>query len=509
MGLIPGIRAHLRATSAVNASRPESRGTQSGRRSLTPTESSEDYSSLFKELFCVAAQDLATLIQQPLENMGVLFEGIMNTGTYRKASRIYLFRKLFTRIKLCGPLADPIEAAERGRANLMFGRGQLLFVVRRLSKADATQMQAVGYRFASIANVIEILARSMLVTKEQLLPYLEKLQMHAANEPILEPGVHVACFALKPLLHRGFDVVVRQDARNLLPTYPLPLSRLERSHTEVLNQMDNWTFVMCCDWLRGKSTSSEGKEFQFYSQLLQCITALFKQIERPTFHEARLIARPFKVPCRASSSIDSPDHALVIVFRGIVDIHQHTVINENFLFSPSRFFLCQQRVYGNTSHNAAFGGRIHQEMAALAKNIDRKNEQQVKSSPRKSFQCLPSVPRDFMRRDSTASTLDQKWLFSRRPSASTAQSQRTCVDKKGSMRASRQNSIFGGIHVSSEIRINAERGENSLEVELPTLGVRTEASAAELEPETFADQLMKLTTNERRRERAQNDPRID
>lgn len=505
--LIPGMRAHLRASRFVKATRSGSRSTFSDMKSFTTIECSEDYSSLFKELFCVAAQDLAILIQQPLENIGVLFEGIMNTGTVRKVARRYIFRKSTARNNLDDCLEDQIEATEKGRANIYFGRGQLLFVVRRVSRADSTHIQSIGYRFASILNVLETLARSMQVTREELLPYLENLQKYAGNERILEPGVHVACFALRPLFQRGFEVAVRQDARNLLPTNPLPLSRLERSHTDILNHMDNWTVAMCCDWLRVRSLSSTATELQFYRQLLECITKLAEQIEKPFFHEARLIAQPFKIPCRVSSASDVLDHALVITFRTIVDAYQYTTINESFMFAPCRFFLCQQHVYRNSPDHAAFARRIHRELAALA----HKDERSANSTPRKSVQRFPLAHRDFERLESASTSADKGWFFPGRPSGSMTRGQGNYLDRRDSM-ISGQNFSFGGIHVSNEITIDvsdAERGATSSDIDIASMGVRSEAGVAVLDPETFADQLMTLTTAERRLTQPENDYRPD
>lgn len=475
-------------------------------KSFTAAESSEDYFSLFKELFCVAAQDLATLIQQPLEDIGVLFEGIMHTGTVRKGARRCNFFKFTTRNNLDDSLEDHIEAAEKGRANIGFGRGQLLFVVRRVTRANSTHIQALGYRFASIANVIETLARSMQVTKEELLPYLETLQKHAEKERILEPGVHVACFALRPLVHRGFEVAVRQDARNLLPTCSLALSQLERPHTDILNHMDNWTVDMCCNWLHYKSLSSNENEPQFYRHLLECITELAQQIKQPFFNEARLIARPFKIPCRVPGASHVLDYAHVITFRTIVDAHQYTSINKTFLFTPSRFFVCQQHVYRNSPGHAAFAGTIHRELAALAQNIDRKDVQSGNSSLRKSSQCLPDVHLDFMQLEIPSPSTIKGFSFPGRPSYSLGRRQGKWFDKRAIMVAS-PNFYFGGIHVSNEISIDiteAEREVISPDIELASLGVRTEAGVADLEPETFADQLMALTIAERRHTRSEH-----
>lgn len=479
-------------------------------RSLTIADSSDDYSSIFKELFCVAADDLATLIQQPLVNMGVLFEGIMNTGTVRKAARRYNFSNFTNRNNLDDSLEDLIEAAEKGRTNIIFGRGQLLFLTRRISTTDAIPMKNSGYRFASIANVLETLARSMQVTKKELLPFLENLQKHAGNERIIEPGVHVACFALRPLLQRGFGVAVRKDARNLLPAYPLALSRLERSHTIILNHMDNWTVDMCCDWLREKSLLPSAKKQKFYGQLLGSISKLAKQVEKPFFYEARLVARPFKAPCRVPSTSHSLDYAFVIAFRIMVDAHQPTTINGSFTFAPSRFFLCQQHVYKNSPDHAAFAGRMHRELAALAQNIPGKDKFSIDSRPGKSFESLAfeSLPHGHL--DASQSTKNKN-SFSEGPSVSISLCQGECIDMREPVITNRI-STFGGIHVSNEIRIDVsdpDGEDNIVSTGLASLGGYTEASVAVSEPDTFADQLMALTTNERRHTRSESESRQD
>ena len=74
------------------------------------------------------------------------------------------------------------------------------------------------------------------------------------------------------------------------------------------------------------------------------------------------------------------------------------------------------------------------------------------------------------------------------------------------------NSAFGGIHVSNEIQIDVRdtrNGESSLDIEMTGLGVHSEAGVAVVEPETFADQLMALTTAERRLARSEVDFRQD
>lgn len=483
--------------------RPEKDSVSLDMKPLAIAEGTEDYSLLFKELFCIAAQELATLIQQPLEKIGVLFEGIMATGTVRKPARKWIFNKVVAQNNLNDNVEVHIEAAEKGKANIIFGRGQLLFVVRHADRADSIQMQASGYRFASISNVIDTLARSMEVTKEELLPYLENFQRYSEEDRLLEPGIHLAFFALRPLFHRGFQVLVRQTAKNLLPTQKLPWSRIEKSHFELFSQMDNWTITMCCERLRDQFFGSSEKEVQLAEELLVGITTLAQQIEKPFFQEARLIARPFKIPCQVSSTSHGLEFAVAFAFRIVVDAHQYSTVNQNFIFAPSRFFLCQQHVYKNSPDNAAFARRMHRELAALAQNINCKDVQSDGSSPRRSFNPLPYFHLDFVRSQAASPSGKRKYSLSARPSLSIGSEQNKGTSEKEESKKN-SNSSFGGIHVSNEITIDVSDADMEAicpDFEVPSLGVRTEAGVAIMESETFADQLMALTIAEKRHPR--------
>ena len=490
--LIPGIRAHLRAATVVKVSRRESKSTFSGMKSLSTGDSSEG-SMLFKELFCVAAQDLATLLQLPLENIGVLYEGIMNTGTIQRSSRRNLFFKRKNRYPV------DIDAAEKGNANVIIGRGQLLFVVRRVNRADATQIQAAGYRFALVENVIDTLACSMEVTKEELSPYLENLKRHSEKERILEPGVHLACFALRPVFHRGFDIAVRQDAKNLLPTLQLPMNRLEAWHLDFLKGMDNWSVTMCCERLGDQSLFLPARELRFAHQFLEAMTEMGKQIENSFFREARLIASPVEAPCRSASKIHSLEYASIIAFRVIVDAHEHETINRTFIFSASRFFLCQQHVYRNSPDHTAFARTIHRELAILAHNMDQRTRYSVISSPQKSPRRYPSVRLSSIRSEPRSLSTNRSYSMPIRPSLSISPTRANSRTKKTSLKAS-PAAVSGGSHISSEARIDvsgSNRETNSPDIELASLGIHSEAGVALMESETFADQLMAQTIAER------------
>lgn len=467
-------------------------------KSLATGDCTDEYSSLFKALFCVAAQDLANLMQQPLEKIGVLFEGVMDTGTVYRARgsiRKYLCCTSAGQTHLQGNVEGHLEAGGTEDPSSLFGRGQLLFVVRRVSRPDSLQIQAAGFRFVSISNVIDALSQSMAVTKEELSDFLTNLQRHSKKHHLLEPGIHLACFALRPILHKGFEVVVHRDAKNLLPTQPLPLYQLDGSQQELLGRMNNWTVAKCCDRLRDLTFYSNEKDLQFGGRLLDCISNLAKQIEKPFFQEARLIARPFLAACRVPVGSDGlQEHALIIAFRIIIDAHQYTAVSGNFMFTPFRFFLSQQHVYPNSPGHVTFAQRIRREMAALANQTVQRNSQSAIQSSKNSL-SHPSKGKPSFARSATASPpAKRKRSFPVRPSISLSSVKDQCIAEKEMVGWS-PISTFGGISEPSEITIDSPEGDRGGDSPRRT---KMRPGIAALEPETFADQLMALTVAERR-----------
>lgn len=322
--LLPGIRSYLRDAKPSKPSRYRHRvGSVEG--------STGDYPTLFKQLFCVAAKDLADIVQLPLEDVGLLDETIMNTGTLGKSARLKLLQGLPRR-------HNELDSVEKGRAPMIIGRGQMLFLVRRTTRPQASRLQSTGYRFATISNVVELLARSMEVTKEELLPQLRRMREQSEDERLLEPGVHLGCFALRPVFHRGFDVLVRKDASNMMPTSKLTNSKLEQWQIEVLQRMDNWTVATCCERLRGGSLFADLKQQQFSRQLLESLTDLAGRVDSCFFEDARLVATPLRAPCDASKGNSSSPEAFMVAFRVITDAYQPSSLNDRYEFASLRFF---------------------------------------------------------------------------------------------------------------------------------------------------------------------------
>ena len=453
-----------------------------------------DYSSLFKTLFCVAAKDLADMIQLPLEDIGILDGNIMNTGTLSKATKSRFLQGLSTQ-------HSDLDSAEKGKPPMIFGRGQLLFLVRRTSRSQALRLQSTGYRFATFSNVVELLARSMEVSRDELLPQLIHMRDQSESECLLEPGVHLGCFALRPVFHRGFDVLVRKGAGNMLPTSLLTKSNLEQWQIEILQRMDNWTVATCCERLRGGSLFADPKQQEFSRQLLESLTDLAGRVASDFFENARLVAAPLRAPCDISKGNSSSQEAFMIAFRVITDAYQPSSLNDRYEFAPLRFFLCQQHAYRDSTDNAVFARRIHQEFAAVALN----SEDFARGSlayPRTSHHPSSDWSRGAKRSTTPSPNRNRNWTSRIRPNGNTvkddASSEKNLVN--GSPKA--RVSAFGGIHVANEIDVDVRevtRGSHSPDVELSSLGCYAEAGV-DIEGDSFADELAALTTDERRRQ---------
>ena len=481
--MIPGMRSHIRITNYAKRSRP---GSAVAARDVP--EGNEDYSQVFKELFCVAAADLAGMLNEPLENLGVLHDQIMSTGTLKKSARAKMFSHY--------PDRNAPEDTERA-STTVFGRGQLLFIVREVNKLEANHLLSSGYRFAQVHQVIEPMARSMQITVKELQPRLDRMRVYPMLPRMLEPGVHLGCFALRPLFQRGFEILVPKDAKNLLPTVKLPFRNLEDWQISFINRFEDWDVSKCLQWLSKQSvieTVSE-RDKVFFGQLYNGIYALSQQINAEFFQIARLTARRFTTPSFDSETGQSGT-CQVIAFRIIADVHQSKLLNDRVEFTSIPFFLAQQHIFPNSGDHRLFARRMHREFAAMFDQTKHHGSSGTVAGVGKS-------PHSFFTRTPTTPTAPRASQYYGRRSTSPATVREDNSSEKGLVDMDPGMGAFGGIHVSNEVTIDVSevrRGDSSPNIEMSNLGVRTEAGV-DSEKETFIDELMAITIQERRQQK--------
>lgn len=326
----------------------------------------EDYSIIFRELFCAAAAELAADLNQPLERMGVLFDEIIATGEEPKEKRGLSTK--FNKRSAATAASSIIDLEREALGVAPPGKGSLLFLVSRVGRREAERLQGAGYRFALPVYVLPILSKSLQVKSGSLTRRLEVMKDYAAAPHILDPGVHLAIFAVRASMgvgRHGFDILARRDAKNQLPTMQIPhVSALENWQVDYLKEMDNKSVSQSVKLLSkaAKPNNPSPKIQEFAKQFLRALETLKGEIEDPIFNDAALIATPIKVPCCGSTEDSPPGLATLIVYRIIVPIHGRAP-GKKLLFIPLPFFKMSQHIYPNSPDHGIFARKTYREFA--------------------------------------------------------------------------------------------------------------------------------------------------
>ncbi|KAI9848208.1 MAG: hypothetical protein M1837_000882 [Sclerophora amabilis] len=473
--LIPSMRRHLHSLEFLDNPRSSTQDATSTLSNEDDEQSPGDYSMIFRELFCVAASELAEQISEPLENLGVLYDEILSTGHTRYLSRT---RSLVADIEQCTP------------APTIFGRGQLLFSVRGTNKAEAAKMQACGFRFAGLENVVDILARSLQVGRADLSTHLLNMRDYAREERMMEPGVHLGCFAIRANVGGGFEALVQSKAKNRLPTVQLPVFNLQQWQISALAPLNGCTAAECIKLLETLMSSNDLHLRTFSSQLHSAILVLADELPNFPFMDALLAATPIPVPCRPDGGSVAPSQGLLIAFHIIVSIQTQTP-GAAYEFSPLKFLRTQQHVYKNTPDHHLFAKGIYQEFDHVLQS-----PHQPPMSQRVSNLDAPGLM-------GSRSSLPKRWSGG----PPTALERRASIPSRdcGSEKNHRHSRELGGILVSQEISVeirdlSRDKSDHSLR-SMSTVDIE----AAELENSTsYIDRLFAIC-KEGRQTRSQPD----
>lgn len=323
----------------------------------------EHYTLVFRELFCIAAADLAASLHQPLEKIGILYDEMLATGKGVEETS--------TRNKRPGAKARKSAATTNSTDDLELeslgtsGKGQLLFLVSKVGRREAESFQAAGYRFASIPQVINIMSNSLQVKPNPLTRRLDIMREYVSEPHMLDPGAHVAIFAIRASLgagRHGFDLLARRDAKNQLPTMQLTSEPLEDWQWDYIKSMDTFPLAVCMKTINKatKASNPSKKEQAFAKLLLKCLETLKEEIEDSFVNDALLIGKPIEAPCRAESPESRPGAAQLIAFTIIVPIHGRAP-GKKLMFEPLNFFNMQQHVYPQSPDHDAFARKTYRE----------------------------------------------------------------------------------------------------------------------------------------------------
>lgn len=192
----------------------------------------KNYDAIFRELFCVAAVSLADKLKEQLVNVGVLWDEILATGVDGLPNKFD--RSIDHMLEESAGVGFSERCKIRAARLHEYGRGSLMLLVRRLEHPhDVDRLEAAGFRFAEIHQVCGIIRSRMQIKTRDLKEKLTNMVAFAQGSSVMDPGVHLGFFGVKARVGSfGFDIVAKKGARNLLPTMPIPLERLESWHMD-------------------------------------------------------------------------------------------------------------------------------------------------------------------------------------------------------------------------------------------------------------------------------------
>ncbi|KAK4235834.1 hypothetical protein C8A03DRAFT_36313 [Achaetomium macrosporum] len=331
----------------------------------------DNYDTIFCELFCVAASALAQQMHEDLVEAGILWDEILTTGGHPTASFISQ-PSASTRSR--DSVQDADDLAEKGSVlNKRNGNnhGHLMFLVRRVDSNHAGQLAASGYCFAEPRQVAQLIRSKMQIRTTNFEEKLHHMKGYARGVATLDPGVHVGLFAVRTKVHQtGFDVLVRSQARNLLPSVELPLDRLEPSHAEFLQRLDGMTLGALVRRLELADNAVSPRDANFAGLLLDAVQKLRGSIQNPVFDSAKFVGIS-QVPRTPPNNSTRPSTCALIAFTIIIPIHLrvHPSNTPAYEFIPLSFFKTQQLVHKNPSHNAAFARSVHRNIAPILDSV--------------------------------------------------------------------------------------------------------------------------------------------
>jgi hypothetical protein len=352
--LIPKMRTHLQQSGIVI----HRVGSNVEDRLLKDTGTPiDDYLLLFRELFCVAAANLADELRQPVEEIGMLYDDIITTGL-RDGKE--------SKVKRKGSISVGMGDIERHTDPFDLGTGQVLFLVRRVNRREAENLTATGFRFGPLEKVVPIIADGLLVGPNDFTLRLSMMRDYASGYQILDKGVHFALFAIRASVSAGFDILARKDVKNLLPTVRLPYEILEPWQLDYLKQMEKMSVAQCIKFLHKASMPSNPSpiEREFAKATGATLEILRDEINDFFFNDAILISDLVPAPCRGETDDSPPGTCQLIVFRIIVPIHSRAP-GTKLAFTPMSLFIAQQQVYRNSPDHDLFSEETHREFAPI------------------------------------------------------------------------------------------------------------------------------------------------
>jgi hypothetical protein len=476
--LIPSMREHLLHTGYLHHSTPAMRG--SSRGSVGDEEdTSTSYSAVFREMFCVTAQDIARSMKTRLQDLGHLYESVETTGTLLNARTLFI--NSHEKPIIAAEVAEQKDV-EAGVNPIMLGRGQLLVLTRQVSTAEGSRLQDSGFRFASFDQIGDNLARSLQISRDDLQNLMGRLQPSSTRRLSLpQKGTYLTSFLLQPSpVIDGLDVIVQKRTPDQLPMVNLADEQLTTREMKILSTFNGNSLHNCLHRISQQSGPIT-EDVLFLDKFRDAIQQLVHQVPEPALRQASFSAQQLEV-AHGMTNHNEPLQATTFAFVGIREVYNQSLQSPMLQCVPLSFFRAKLRSYVDCPDHAILAHKNHKEFGSLhSSTID------VAIPPSKKATKWNTLFRTSTTRSSYAETINAD-----------NSSEKGLVNTPSiylhGANANATTHPFGGILISKDVVVSEDH-KDGRQIELKELGFRTEAGVADTEQPTVADRLMAITTS--------------
>ncbi|RTE73159.1 hypothetical protein BHE90_012424 [Fusarium euwallaceae] len=391
-GLINGMKQHL-------AQLPHKRRHKDARKGIQLITDDgkliEGYEIIFRELFCVAASELSDRFNEPLTAIGVLWDEILPKRTisspaYRQTLEKHRDDDTVGLSETSSKGSTEVGHIEKGVGleNGMDARGALMFLVRRLESDDEVQrLVSAGFRFVDPGQVSHNSTSHLQIQSTEFESKLRDMKSFLDQQVRIKPGVHIGFFAVQdPGLNKNkAQVLVRRDARHLIPSLPLPLKTIDECHMGLLRGLGGLRVPEVLQRLRTTGASSRSpQEEQFAKHLSDAIISLRGLVQQPLFHDAALASSIVRLPFGIDG--DQADETVMMALRLKIS-HPVISLGPNCQWVPLNLFRMRQVVEKSRQE---FVRVLHHDFDPLNMPASRANNE-LTSGPSSTLRRLKSA----------------------------------------------------------------------------------------------------------------------
>ncbi|EUC35818.1 hypothetical protein COCCADRAFT_2977 [Bipolaris zeicola 26-R-13] len=470
--LIPSMREHLQLAGYLEATSPGNK-----RRNSLHESDDATSSATFRKLFCVTADEMATALEMGLEKLGCLYEDVLTTGTMTTNRGTWTGTHT---TKTTPDVNVTINDLESGRFEpVVFGKGQMLILSRKVDASEAHRLQQLGYSFAEIEQVSHNIARSLQIPCGDLEDLI--IRLHAFSDrqySVPKSGTYLASFLVQPRPGmKSMDVVVPRANSGRLPMVKLDDDQLDSHQLEILSTFDGLTLDRCLARIKA-SSEPDTKVSAFMHKFGSQIESLLRECPEEALHFSTFSAQQLDM---VNGQTDF-SQAKVFAFCGIKEIYVQSLQSFTLKAIPFSFFKTYLRSQTGCADHAVLVQRNHDEFGYL---------QRAQSDA-----------------ETSSSSLSSKWPWSLRKEKSLS-SERSWNEETDSvdnlvnhrlhtrtLTAASGHSMWGRMVTNSLEEIKSPRSKSSFKVEMHSMK-RAKNNMVDQESQTLADLLMTITTASR------------